>query len=129
MFLLFYFLALMILLTWFADYSGGHAATVGSVLVTNLKTGFSKGEWDRVEVSFASFSFLYSKFFVAYYYYYYYYYCYYLLSCSCWNMKLSCFCATLWQCLAINVSKDNIYLVISCRFISMKYQMKSLRSW
>ncbi|KAF3970957.1 hypothetical protein CMV_005388 [Castanea mollissima] len=28
------------------DYSGGHAATVGSVLVTNLKTGFKKGEWD-----------------------------------------------------------------------------------
>ncbi|KAM5564899.1 hypothetical protein ABKV19_019109 [Rosa sericea] len=34
------------------DYSGGHAATVGSVLVTNLKTGFSKGEWDRVEIYF-----------------------------------------------------------------------------
>ncbi|MED6224722.1 hypothetical protein PIB30_086825, partial [Stylosanthes scabra] len=31
------------------DYSGGHAATVSSVLVTNLKTGFRKGEWDRVE--------------------------------------------------------------------------------
>ncbi|KAK8481751.1 hypothetical protein V6N11_073741 [Hibiscus sabdariffa] len=30
-------------------YSGGHAATVGSVLVTNLKTGFRKGDWDRVE--------------------------------------------------------------------------------
>ncbi|KAE8100243.1 hypothetical protein FH972_018160 [Carpinus fangiana] len=34
------------------DYSGGHAATVGSVLVTNLKTGFRKGEWDRVEIYF-----------------------------------------------------------------------------
>ncbi|XP_009336226.2 7-methyl-GTP pyrophosphatase isoform X2 [Pyrus x bretschneideri] len=34
------------------DYSGGHAATVGSVHVTNLKTGFSKGEWDRAEVYF-----------------------------------------------------------------------------
>ncbi|CAN6539373.1 unnamed protein product [Malus baccata var. baccata] len=34
------------------DYSGGHAATVGSVHVTNLKTGFSKGEWDRVEIYF-----------------------------------------------------------------------------
>ncbi|KAG4157982.1 hypothetical protein ERO13_D02G094600v2 [Gossypium hirsutum] len=33
-------------------YSGGHAATVGSVLVTNLKTGFRKGEWDRVEIHF-----------------------------------------------------------------------------
>ncbi|XP_027333888.1 maf-like protein DDB_G0281937 isoform X2 [Abrus precatorius] len=32
------------------DYSGRHAATVGSVLVTNLKTGFRKGEWDRVEI-------------------------------------------------------------------------------
>ncbi|KAL4649970.1 hypothetical protein ACB092_01G052200 [Castanea dentata] len=34
------------------DYSGSHAATVGSVLVTNLKTGFRKGEWDRVEIYF-----------------------------------------------------------------------------
>ncbi|XP_022765452.1 maf-like protein DDB_G0281937 isoform X1 [Durio zibethinus] len=33
-------------------YSGGHAATVGSVLVTNLKTGFRKGAWDRVEIYF-----------------------------------------------------------------------------
>lgn len=41
------------LFTWSAGYSGGHAATVGSVLVTNLKTGFRKGEWDRVEVLFA----------------------------------------------------------------------------
>ncbi|XP_050939161.1 uncharacterized protein LOC103503944 isoform X6 [Cucumis melo] len=31
---------------------GGHAATLGSVLVTNLKTGFRKGEWDRVEIFF-----------------------------------------------------------------------------
>ncbi|XP_022936460.1 maf-like protein DDB_G0281937 isoform X2 [Cucurbita moschata] len=34
------------------DYSGGHAATLGSVFVTNLKTGFRKGEWDRVEIFF-----------------------------------------------------------------------------
>ncbi|XP_016686986.1 7-methyl-GTP pyrophosphatase isoform X2 [Gossypium hirsutum] len=33
-------------------YSGGHAATVGSVIVTNLKTGFRKGEWDRVKIYF-----------------------------------------------------------------------------
>ncbi|KAL6956114.1 hypothetical protein U1Q18_044381, partial [Sarracenia purpurea var. burkii] len=30
-------------------YSGGHAATVSSVLVMNLKTGLRKGEWDKVE--------------------------------------------------------------------------------
>ncbi|CAN1835693.1 7-methyl-GTP pyrophosphatase [Linum perenne] len=35
-----------------ADYSGSHAATVGSVLVTNLKTGVRKGGWDRVEIYF-----------------------------------------------------------------------------
>ncbi|KAH9758729.1 Maf-like protein [Citrus sinensis] len=34
------------------DYSGGQCATVSSVLVTNLKTGFRKGEWDRVEIQF-----------------------------------------------------------------------------
>ncbi|XP_017430202.1 uncharacterized protein LOC108338050 isoform X2 [Vigna angularis] len=34
------------------DYSGRHAATVGSVLVTNLKTGFRKGDSDRVEIYF-----------------------------------------------------------------------------
>ncbi|KAJ8762320.1 hypothetical protein K2173_007477 [Erythroxylum novogranatense] len=34
------------------DYSGGHAATVGSVLVTNLKTGLRKGGWDQVEIYF-----------------------------------------------------------------------------
>ncbi|XP_015575319.1 7-methyl-GTP pyrophosphatase isoform X3 [Ricinus communis] len=34
------------------DYSGGHAATVSSVLVTNLKTGFRKVEFDRVEIFF-----------------------------------------------------------------------------
>lgn len=50
-----YYIALVILPTWIADYSGGHAATVGSVLVTNLKTGFRKGEWDRVEVPYTSF--------------------------------------------------------------------------
>ncbi|CAN0905847.1 7-methyl-GTP pyrophosphatase [Linum grandiflorum] len=35
-----------------ADYSGSHAATVGSVLVTNLRTGVRKGGWDRVEIYF-----------------------------------------------------------------------------
>ncbi|XP_004499160.1 uncharacterized protein [Cicer arietinum] len=34
------------------DYSGRKAATVGSVLVTNLKTGLRKGESDRVEIYF-----------------------------------------------------------------------------
>ncbi|XP_020231438.1 7-methyl-GTP pyrophosphatase isoform X3 [Cajanus cajan] len=34
------------------DYSGGRAATVSSVLVTNLKTGLRKGESDRVEINF-----------------------------------------------------------------------------
>ena len=43
-------ISLEILSTWIADYSGGHAAMVGSVLVTNLKSGFRKEEWDRVEV-------------------------------------------------------------------------------
>ncbi|OVA18722.1 Maf-like protein [Macleaya cordata] len=38
--------------TCFAGYSGGHASTVGSVLVTNLKTGIRKGGYDRVEVYF-----------------------------------------------------------------------------
>nr|XP_010936259.2 7-methyl-GTP pyrophosphatase [Elaeis guineensis] len=33
-------------------YSGGHASTVGSVLVTNLKTGTRKGGWDKAEVYF-----------------------------------------------------------------------------
>ncbi|CAJ1972442.1 unnamed protein product [Sphenostylis stenocarpa] len=34
------------------DYSGRRAATVGSVLVTNLKTGVRKGDSDRVEIYF-----------------------------------------------------------------------------
>ncbi|KAK6115809.1 hypothetical protein DH2020_008078 [Rehmannia glutinosa] len=34
------------------DYSGGHAATVSSVLVTNLNTGLRKGDWDKVEIHF-----------------------------------------------------------------------------
>ncbi|KAJ4964501.1 hypothetical protein NE237_024440 [Protea cynaroides] len=34
------------------DYSGGHAATIGSVLVTNLKTGTRKGGWDKAEIYF-----------------------------------------------------------------------------
>ncbi|KZV20183.1 hypothetical protein F511_01040 [Dorcoceras hygrometricum] len=33
-------------------YSGRHAATVSSVLVTNLSTGFRKGDWDKVEIYF-----------------------------------------------------------------------------
>ncbi|KMZ56532.1 Maf family protein, putative, expressed [Zostera marina] len=33
-------------------YSGGHVSTVGSVLVTNLKTGFRKGALDKAEVYF-----------------------------------------------------------------------------
>ncbi|XP_019052997.1 PREDICTED: maf-like protein DDB_G0281937 isoform X3 [Nelumbo nucifera] len=33
-------------------YSGGNAATVGSVIVTNLKTGTRKGAWDKAEVYF-----------------------------------------------------------------------------
>lgn len=31
-------------------YSGSYTATVSSVLVTNLKSGCRKGEWDKVEV-------------------------------------------------------------------------------
>ncbi|KAK6938824.1 Nucleoside triphosphate pyrophosphatase Maf-like protein, partial [Dillenia turbinata] len=34
------------------DYSGRHAATVSSVLLTNLKTGLRKGHWDKVEIYF-----------------------------------------------------------------------------
>lgn len=37
---------------WVAGYSGGLAAVVGSVLVTNLKTGKRKGGWARAEVCF-----------------------------------------------------------------------------
>ncbi|KAK4434532.1 7-methyl-GTP pyrophosphatase [Sesamum alatum] len=33
-------------------YSGGCAATVSSVLVTNLSTGVRKGDWDKVEIHF-----------------------------------------------------------------------------
>ncbi|MQL84268.1 hypothetical protein Taro_016781 [Colocasia esculenta] len=33
-------------------YSGGHAATVGSVVVTNLKTGVRRGGWDKAEIYF-----------------------------------------------------------------------------
>ncbi|KAG6406426.1 hypothetical protein SASPL_134026 [Salvia splendens] len=33
-------------------YSGGHAATVSSVLVTNLSNGSRKGGWDKVEIHF-----------------------------------------------------------------------------
>uniref|UniRef100_A0A1D1YGV2 Maf-like protein DDB_G0281937 n=1 Tax=Anthurium amnicola TaxID=1678845 RepID=A0A1D1YGV2_9ARAE len=31
-------------------YSGGHVSTVGSVIVTNLKTGVRKGGWDKAEI-------------------------------------------------------------------------------
>ncbi|RAL40474.1 hypothetical protein DM860_006544 [Cuscuta australis] len=34
------------------DYSNGHASTVSSVLVSNLKTGVRRGDWDRVEIYF-----------------------------------------------------------------------------
>ncbi|XP_055836245.1 uncharacterized protein LOC129904690 isoform X3 [Solanum dulcamara] len=34
------------------DYANGHAATVSSVLVTNLATGSRRGEWDKVEIYF-----------------------------------------------------------------------------
>ncbi|XP_022752136.1 maf-like protein DDB_G0281937 [Durio zibethinus] len=33
-------------------YSGGNAAVVGSVLVTNIRTGASKGGWESAEVYF-----------------------------------------------------------------------------
>ncbi|KAJ6852878.1 maf-like protein isoform X1 [Iris pallida] len=33
-------------------YSAGHATTVGSVLVTNLKTGARKGGFDTAEIYF-----------------------------------------------------------------------------
>ncbi|ONK60357.1 uncharacterized protein A4U43_C08F17420 [Asparagus officinalis] len=33
-------------------YSGGHASTVGSILVTNLKTGVRKEGWDKAEIYF-----------------------------------------------------------------------------
>jgi hypothetical protein len=44
----------MVTSLWVAGYSGGQAAVVGSVLVTNLKTGKRKGGWDRAEVQLAS---------------------------------------------------------------------------
>ncbi|KAL3514644.1 hypothetical protein ACH5RR_027361 [Cinchona calisaya] len=33
-------------------YSGGYAATVSSVVVTNLKSGIRRGDWDKVEIHF-----------------------------------------------------------------------------
>ncbi|XP_023552882.1 uncharacterized protein LOC111810407 [Cucurbita pepo subsp. pepo] len=33
-------------------YSGSHASVVGSVLITNLKTGTRKGGWEEAEVYF-----------------------------------------------------------------------------
>lgn len=44
----------MVTSLWVSGYSGGQAAVVGSVLVTNLKTGKRKGGWDRAEVQLAS---------------------------------------------------------------------------
>lgn len=38
-----------------SGYSGGHVSTVGSVLVTNLKTGKRSGGVDKAEVLFTSF--------------------------------------------------------------------------
>ncbi|KAM7521134.1 hypothetical protein LguiB_020096 [Lonicera macranthoides] len=35
-------------------YSGSYASTVSSVLVTNLKSGCRKAEWDKVEIHFHS---------------------------------------------------------------------------
>ncbi|CAI0549002.1 unnamed protein product, partial [Linum tenue] len=43
-------LALSLLLL--AGYSGGHAAVVGSILVTNLNTGSRRVTWERAEVYF-----------------------------------------------------------------------------
>uniref|UniRef100_A0A7N0TDV4 Maf-like protein n=1 Tax=Kalanchoe fedtschenkoi TaxID=63787 RepID=A0A7N0TDV4_KALFE len=34
------------------DYSGSHGSVVGSVLVTNLKTGYRNGGWESAEVYF-----------------------------------------------------------------------------
>ncbi|KAJ6367085.1 hypothetical protein OIU77_003462 [Salix suchowensis] len=33
-------------------YSGGHAAVIGSVVVSNLTTGIRKGAWEKAEVYF-----------------------------------------------------------------------------
>jgi septum formation protein len=33
-----------------AGYSGGHAAVIGSVVVSNLTTGIRKGAWEKAEV-------------------------------------------------------------------------------
>ncbi|CAL5326370.1 unnamed protein product [Camellia sinensis] len=41
-----------LLITADTGYSGGSATVVGSVLVTNLKTGTRKGGWDSAEVYF-----------------------------------------------------------------------------
>lgn len=39
-----------------AGYSGRHAATVSSVIVTDLKSGFRRGDWDKVEVLYFCFN-------------------------------------------------------------------------
>lgn len=39
--------------SWISGYSGSHGGVVGSVLVTNLKTGTRKGGWERAEVRFS----------------------------------------------------------------------------
>lgn len=36
-----------------AGYSGGHAAVIGSVVVSNLTTGIQKGAWEKAEVQLA----------------------------------------------------------------------------
>lgn len=56
--MLYYCLSLYCLTSILSGYSGAHAATVSSVLVTNLSTGFKKGDWDKVEVLFQSSKFL-----------------------------------------------------------------------
>lgn len=47
-------LNLTVISLWVAGYSGGQAAVVGSVLVTNLKTGKRRGGWERAEVLLVS---------------------------------------------------------------------------
>lgn len=47
-------LDLMVTSLWVAGYSGGHAMVIGSVLVTNLRTGKRKGGWDKAEVLLSS---------------------------------------------------------------------------
>lgn len=39
-----------ILFEIYAGYSGSHGGVVGSVIVSNLKTGVRRGGWDKAEV-------------------------------------------------------------------------------